>query len=54
MVCLLDELHIHIAPLLLGEGVTLFGHFDSPPIKLKSSGVVETPGAVHIKYEIIK
>jgi dihydrofolate reductase len=51
---LLDELHIHIAPLLLGEGVRLF---DLPPgeqLRLEYTRVVESPAVAHLKYRVVK
>jgi dihydrofolate reductase len=48
----LDELHIHVAPILLGGGVSLFGELgtDAPPLKLTK--VVESPFVTHLSYEV--
>ena len=41
---LLDEFHMNIAHVLLGEGVRLFDHFGSQPIHLERIQTFETPG----------
>ena len=38
---LIDELHIDIMPVLLGEGLKLFEHIAEMPIELKKIRVVE-------------
>ena len=47
---LVDELQIHIAPLLLGDGVRLFEGV--PPIELKRTRVIDSPAATHLTFEI--
>jgi dihydrofolate reductase len=32
---LMDELHVHVVPLLLGDGVRLFGRAGEPPVELE-------------------
>ena len=51
---LVDAMHIHIAPMLLGKGTRLFDHFAAAKIELKKKGVIDTPGATHIQYDIVK
>jgi len=40
---LLDELYIHLAPVLLGDDVRLFDNLGAVPIELQSTRVVEAP-----------
>ncbi|MFL5661434.1 MAG: dihydrofolate reductase family protein [Ktedonobacteraceae bacterium] len=51
---LLDEFQMNIAPVLLGEGVRLFDHLGSQPIQLECTQVIETPGATHITFRVVK
>ncbi len=51
---LLDEFHMNIANVLLGEGVRLFDHIGSQPIHLERLRAMETPGATHISYRVLK
>jgi dihydrofolate reductase len=49
---LLDKLQLHIAPVLLGGGVRLFGDQGVPPGRLALTRVLESPsGVVHADYE---
>jgi len=53
---LLDELQIHVAPILLGDGVRLFdNHLSGAPGELVRTRVVESPtGVTHLRYEVVK
>jgi dihydrofolate reductase len=51
---LLDEFQLNIAHVLLGEGVRLFDHIGSEPIHLEHLRTVETPGATHISFRVVK
>jgi dihydrofolate reductase len=51
---LLDEFHVNIANVLLGEGIRLFDHIGSQPIKLERIRLMETPGATHLSYRVVK
>jgi dihydrofolate reductase len=50
----LDEFHMNIAPILLGEGVRLFDHLGSEPIQLERTRTLETPGATHLSFRVVK
>ena len=47
-----DELHIHVAPVLLGGGVSLFGDLGTDAPRLKLTDVVESPYVSHLSYEV--
>ena len=51
---LLDEFQIHVAPLLLGGGVRLFGDLGGDPIKLERGRMIESPTVTHLKYRVVK
>jgi dihydrofolate reductase len=51
---LLDEFHMSIAHVLLGEGVRLFDHLGASPIHLEHIRTLETPGATHLSFRIVK
>ncbi len=51
---LLDEFHMAIAHVLLGEGVRLFDHLGSEPIHLECTRTLETPGATHLSFRVVK
>ena len=50
---LADEIHIHLIPVLLGGGLSLFGHLGKM-IKLEKLETRDAPEAVHMAYRIIK
>src|SRR6266536_4616214 len=47
----IDELHLHVAPVLLGEGERLFDGV-SPALRLTPVRVSGSSGATHIKYRV--
>ena len=51
---LLEEFHMNIAHVLLGEGVRLFDHLGSEPIHLEHLRTLETPGATHLSFRVVK
>ena len=51
---LLDEIHIDLAPVLLGAGVRLFDHLGNDPIELERTRVVEGAGVTHLRFRVVK
>ena len=51
---LLDEIHIHLIPVLLGEGIRLFDHTITRHIELEKIQVIESPAATHLKFRVKK
>jgi len=49
----LDEIQIHLIPILLGEGTRLFGHLDKS-IELETIQVTETPDVTHLRFRVVK
>ncbi|MPZ63341.1 MAG: dihydrofolate reductase [Propionibacteriales bacterium] len=51
---LLDEMEIHLIPVLLGEGRLLFDALGPDHTELTLVRVLEGPGALHLRYVITK
>jgi len=53
---LLDELQIHVVPVLLGDGVRLFeNHLGAGQAELECTRVIESPaGVTHLRYRVVK
>ena len=51
---LLDEIHIDLVPVLLGDGIRLFDHLRAVPVELESTRVVEAPGVTHLTFRVVK
>jgi dihydrofolate reductase len=50
---LLDELQLHLVPVLLGDGVRLFDHIDAAPRKLERTRLLESStGVVHLTFRV--
>ena len=47
---LIDQLHLHVVPITLGEGERLFDGL--PPLDLEPAQVVASPGVTHVKYRV--
>jgi hypothetical protein len=50
----LEELQIHVVPLLLGGGVRLFDHLGVDPVELELDRVIESPSVTHLRYRPAK
>ena len=51
---LLDEIHLHLVPVLLGEGIRLFENIGTGPIQLEQISLTEEPGVTHFRFRIVK
>jgi dihydrofolate reductase len=49
---LLDEIHVDLAAVLLGEGVPLFGHPANSPVALGNPTVIAGDGVTHLRYPV--
>ena len=50
----LDELFLHVAPVLLGGGVRLFDNLEGAEPKLEPVEVIESPVVTHLRYRVSK
>ena len=52
---LLDELQIHVAPVLLGDGVRLFeNHLGPERREIECTRVIESPTVTHLRYRVVR
>jgi dihydrofolate reductase len=50
---LLDEIQVHVIPVLVGGGTRLFDHLGGP-VTLRRKRVVATPAATHIRFDVVR
>jgi dihydrofolate reductase len=50
---LVDELELHVAPIVLGGGERLFAGV-GPDVRLEEIRAIEGPGVAHLKYRVVK
>lgn len=51
---LLDELQVHLSPLLLGDGIRLFEGLGNEQLELRRTRLIGTPGATHFRFDVKK
>jgi dihydrofolate reductase len=51
---LLDELQIHVAPMLLGGGTRLLEDLGTDPPQLEPTRVIESPQVTHLRYRVVR
>ena len=51
---LLDELEIHLAPLLFGEGIRLFDKIGPQHVELENMRVVASSKVTHLRFRVVK
>jgi dihydrofolate reductase len=51
---LIDEMQIHLVPVLLGDGSRLFDNLAAAEVGLECIGVVAAPGVTHLTYRLLK
>lgn len=51
---LVDEIQVHLVPVLLGGGIRLFDLSDVGKIGLEKIRVVDAPGVTHLMYRVAK
>jgi dihydrofolate reductase len=50
---LVDEFQVHVAPLILGDGVRLFDLLDAK-LEIEGTRVIGSPAVTHLKYRVVK
>ncbi len=51
---LIDEVSVHVVPVVFGSGTPLFGDLDSKHISLEPIEVIETPEVIHLRFRLVK
>jgi dihydrofolate reductase len=51
---LIDEMELHVVPILLGRGARLLDNLNGARVKIEPIRTIEAPGVTHLKYRIAK
>ena len=51
---LIDEVSIHLVPVVFGSGTRLFEGLDGEHISLEILEVIQTPEAIHMRFRVVK
>jgi len=51
---LVDEIEVHLVPVLLGDGTRMFEHLGGGHVQLETTSVIETPAAIHVGFRVIQ
>jgi dihydrofolate reductase len=51
---LVDEVFIHLAPVLLGDGVRLFERIGAEQVELECTRVIDSPRVTHLRYRVVR
>jgi len=49
----LDEIRLHLVPLLVGDGTRLFDDVGPNPIELEATEVIDDPGVTHFRFRVV-
>jgi dihydrofolate reductase len=50
---LLDEMEVHLVPMLLGQGRRLFDHLPAQHVELELLRTLEGRGVLHLRYRLL-
>jgi dihydrofolate reductase len=51
---IIDEIAVHLVPVIFGSGTRLFEGFDSQHISLEIIETIETKDAIHLRFRVVK
>ncbi len=51
---LVDEVSVHLVPVLLGAGRRLFDHLGPDHIELRPVEVIDSPTTTHVRYDVVR
>jgi hypothetical protein len=47
-------MQVHLAPVLLGDGVRLLGGIDPERVALERARVIDSPNVTHLGYRVVQ
>jgi hypothetical protein len=47
-------MQIHLVPVLFGGGTRLFDDLGDGRIELRRTSTIDTPGATHLRYDVVR
>jgi len=51
---LVDELSIHLVPVLFGSGTRMFEHLGDQHVQLENAGAIQTAAATHLRFRLAR
>jgi dihydrofolate reductase len=51
---LVDEVTIHLVPVLFGDGTRMFEHLGDGQVRLENAGSTQTPAATHLRFRVVR
>jgi dihydrofolate reductase len=51
---LVDEIQIHLAPVLLGDGIRLFDRIGAGQVELEITRMIDSPRVAHLRYRVVR
>ena len=51
---LVDEMQIHVAPLVLAGGIRLFDQLGDAQIELEKTRVIDSPAVTHLRFRVVR